>query len=103
MGGSAPGSPSTSRISGGMTPCGADNAPGAATDVTAVVLFEAMMRLLSWPFPFQQPRLGGHVQMFSANSPHWLNGANNSMALTAQYTGVGNPLGLSNNNAFGRI
>jgi hypothetical protein len=24
-------------------------------------------------------------------------------ALTAQYTGVGNPLGLSNNNAFGRI
>jgi hypothetical protein len=47
--------------------------------------------------------LSGAVQMFSANSPHWLNGVNNPSALTAQYTGVGNPLGLSNNNGFGRI
>jgi hypothetical protein len=43
------------------------------------------------------------VQMFSANSPHWLNGVNNPGASTASYTGVSNPLGLSNNNAFGRI
>jgi hypothetical protein len=47
--------------------------------------------------------LGGAVQMFSANSPHWLNGVNNPGASTASYTGVSNPLGLSNNNAFGRI
>jgi hypothetical protein len=51
----------------------------------------------------QEATLGGAVQMFSANSPHWLNGVNNPGAFTAQYTGVGNPLGLSNNNGFGRI
>jgi hypothetical protein len=51
----------------------------------------------------QASTLGGAVQMFSANSPHWLNGVNNAMAFTTQYTGVSNPLGLSNNNAFGRI
>jgi hypothetical protein len=51
----------------------------------------------------QASTLGGAVQMFSANSPHWLNGVNNPGANTAQYTGVSNPLGLSNNNAFGRL
>jgi hypothetical protein len=51
----------------------------------------------------QEATLGGAVQMFSANSPHWLNGVNNHSAFTAQYTGVGNPLGLSNNNGFGRV
>jgi hypothetical protein len=51
----------------------------------------------------QASALVGDVQMFSANSSHWLNGFNNSNATTASYTGVSNPLGLSNNNAFGRI
>jgi hypothetical protein len=51
----------------------------------------------------QESTLGGSVQMFSANSPHWLNSVNNPNAATAQYAGVGNPLGLSNNNGFGRI
>jgi hypothetical protein len=51
----------------------------------------------------QASTLGGAVQMFSANSPHWLNSVNNSGATTASYTGVSNPLGLSNNNAFGRL
>jgi hypothetical protein len=51
----------------------------------------------------QEATLDGAVQMFSANSPHWLNGVNNPSAFTAQYAGVGNPLGLSNNNGFGRI
>jgi hypothetical protein len=51
----------------------------------------------------QTSTLGGAVQMFSANSPHWYNAVNNSGAATAAYTGVTNPLGLSNNNAFGRI
>jgi hypothetical protein len=49
--------------------------------------------------------LDGAVQMFSANSPFWLNSVNNPSAVTAQapfqdYAGVGNPLGLSNNNGF---
>lgn len=51
----------------------------------------------------QASTLGGAVQMFSANSPHWYNGVNNPTANTASYTGVSNPLGLSNNNAFGRL
>jgi hypothetical protein len=51
----------------------------------------------------QASTLGGAVQMFSANSPHWLNGVNNPGANTALFSGVTNPLGLSNNNAFGRI
>jgi hypothetical protein len=51
----------------------------------------------------QASTLGGLVQMFSANSPFWLNSAHNLHAVTGQYTGVSNPLGLSNNNAFGRI
>jgi len=51
----------------------------------------------------QPSTLGGAVQMFSANSPHWLNAVNNPKANTANYAGVSNPLGLSNNNAFGRL
>ena len=46
---------------------------------------------------------GGAVQMFSANSPNWLNGVNNPKAATKGFAGVSNPLGLSNNNAFGRL
>jgi len=57
----------------------------------------------------QASALGGAVQMFSANSPSWLNSVNNNILTngvlpkTAQYAGVANPLGLSNNNGFGRI
>ena len=51
----------------------------------------------------QSSTLGGAVQMYSANSPHWYNSVHNSGANTAAYTGVSNPLGLSNNNAFGRL
>jgi hypothetical protein len=51
----------------------------------------------------QASALGGAVQMFSANSPNWINGFNNPSAVTKRFTGVSNPLGLSNNNAFGRI
>jgi hypothetical protein len=50
----------------------------------------------------QASTLGGAVQMFSANSPNWLNRVNNLGAATKQYAGVSNPLGLSNNNGFGR-
>jgi hypothetical protein len=57
----------------------------------------------------QASALGGAVKMFSANSPNWLNSVNNNIGTngilpnTAQFAGVSNPLGLSNNNAFGRI
>src|SRR5262245_7027980 len=47
--------------------------------------------------------LGGRVQLFSAQSPPFRNGVNNPSAVTAQFTGVSNPLGLSINNAFGRL
>jgi hypothetical protein len=47
--------------------------------------------------------LGGRVQMFSAHSQAFLNGVNNPLAVTANFTGVSNPLGLSINNAFGRL
>jgi hypothetical protein len=51
----------------------------------------------------QASTLNGAVQMFAANSADWLNSVNNQGANTAQYTGVSNPLGLSNNYAFGRF
>jgi hypothetical protein len=57
----------------------------------------------TFPVPPNFAQFGGAVQMFSANSPQWANSVNNPGATTASYTGVSNPLGLSNNNAFGRI
>jgi len=51
----------------------------------------------------QASALGGRVQMYSAQSPAFLNGVNNPSAVTANFTGVSNPLGLSINNAFGRL
>ena len=51
----------------------------------------------------QASTLNGAVQMFAANSADWLNSINNPNANTGQYSGVSNPLGLSNNYAFGRF
>jgi hypothetical protein len=51
----------------------------------------------------QASALRGAIQMFSANSPNWLNGINNPKANTKGFAGVSNPLGLSNNNGFGRL
>src|SRR5262249_52726041 len=51
----------------------------------------------------QASALGGLVQMFSAQSPAFLNGNNNPSAVTASFTGASNPLGISINNAFGRL
>jgi hypothetical protein len=59
--------------------------------------------------PGQASTLGGAVRMFAANNSHLVNSVNNNITTngilpnTAQYTGVSNPLGLSNNNGFGRI
>jgi hypothetical protein len=51
----------------------------------------------------QASTLGGDVQMYSAHSPNWLNGIYNPAAVTADQPGVANPLGMSINNAFGRL
>ena len=51
----------------------------------------------------QASTLGGAVQMYSAQSPNWRNGFYNAAAVTADQTGVSNPIGLSINNAFGRL
>jgi hypothetical protein len=46
---------------------------------------------------------GGSLQMFSAQNAAFLNSINTPGAATATFTGVSNPLGLSINNAFGRL
>ena len=51
----------------------------------------------------QVSALGGRLQMFSAQSAAFLNSINTPAAATASFTGVSNPLGLSINNAFGRL
>jgi len=51
----------------------------------------------------QASALGGRLQLFSAQSSQFRNGVNNPLALTSNFTGVSNPLGLSINNAFGRL
>ena len=48
-------------------------------------------------------RSGALCRCSARTARHWLNSVNNPGAVTAQYAGVGNPLGLSNNNGFGRI
>jgi hypothetical protein len=45
----------------------------------------------------------GAIQIYSAQSSAFQNSIHNPGASTARYTGVSNPLGLSINNAFGRI
>jgi hypothetical protein len=51
----------------------------------------------------QVSALDGRVQLFSAQSPAFLNGINTPGAVTAALAGVSNPHGLSINNGFGRI
>jgi len=47
--------------------------------------------------------LGGRVQLYCAQSPAFLNGISTPSAVTASFTSVSNPLGISINNAFGRL
>lgn len=51
----------------------------------------------------QESALGGSLQIFSAQNAAFLNSINTPGAATASFTGVSNPLGLSINNAFGRL
>lgn len=45
----------------------------------------------------------GRLKLFSAQSPQFRNGANTPQAATADLPAVSNPLGISINNAFGRL
>jgi hypothetical protein len=47
--------------------------------------------------------LGGLVRMYSAQNVAFLNSIHNPSAVTAGYPAVSNPLGMSINNAFGRL
>ncbi len=51
----------------------------------------------------QASALDGAVQMYTAESATWRNGFYTPGAVTARQTAVSNPLGLSINNAFGRL
>jgi hypothetical protein len=93
---------------GSQSNFGAPLAPGVGQEGSFLSIDPSGSDILSIPPNFalsgdQASTLGGAVQMYSANSPNWLNGVNNPGANTSQYTGVSNPLGLSNNNAFGRL
>ncbi len=93
---------------GSQSNFGAPLAVGAGAEGSFLSIDPGGPGILSVPPNFaqsgdQSSTLGGAVQMFSASSPHWYNGVNNPGANTASYTGVSNPLGLSNNNAFGRL
>jgi mono/diheme cytochrome c family protein len=51
----------------------------------------------------QASALDGRLQLFTAQSPGFLNTVNNPDAVTANLPPVSNPLGISLNNAFGRL
>jgi hypothetical protein len=51
----------------------------------------------------QAVALDGGVQLFTAQSPAFFNAVNNPKAATASLPAVGYPLGISINNAFGRL
>ncbi len=93
---------------GSQSNFGAPLAIGAGAEGSLLSIDPSRKDILRVPRKFaesgdQSSTLGGAVQMFSANSPSWSNSIQNSSANTSSYTGVSNPLGLSNNNAFGRV
>ena len=51
----------------------------------------------------QASTLGGRVQLFTAQSPPFLNSVTSPNAASASQPSVSNPLGISINNAFGRL
>src|SRR5262245_19595296 len=51
----------------------------------------------------QASALDGHVQLFTAQSPPFLNSVTSPNAVSASQPSVSNPLGISINNAFGRL
>lgn len=51
----------------------------------------------------QASTLGGSVQVFTGNNAAFLNSVADPLAVTANFTGASNPLGISLNWAFGRL
>ena len=87
---------------------GAPGATGAGQEGSFLSVDPSGSAVLAVPADFasndgQASTLDRHVQIFTVNSPSFRNGVNNPNANTAKFTAVSNPLGLSNNNAFGRI
>lgn len=79
----------------------ADQAPGS---VLSIDLAEGPVAV---PADFaaaggQASAAGGHVRLYAANSPAFLNSVFNPTAATANEVAVSLPLGISLNNAFGR-
>ena len=74
----------------------------------AILSIEPAGGPISVPANFAQPggqvsELGGRLQLFTAQSPPFLNKVNTPLAVTAAMTAVNMPLGISINNAFGRL
>lgn len=93
---------------GSQSNFGADPLVGVGQEGSFLSIDPSGPGILSVPPNFarsggQASTLNGAVQMFAANSADWLNSINNPNANTGQYSGVSNPLGLSNNYAFGRF
>src|SRR5262249_61739217 len=87
---------------GSQSNFGAPPAIGVGTEGSFLSIDPSGPGILSVPPDFAQSgvqasTLGGAVQMFSANSPHWLNGVNNSGASTALFTELINSLVLFDN------
>ena len=59
--------------------------------------------LMVLPHDISEAPVGGRVQLFTAQSPAFLNGVNTPGAITADLPPVSNPLGISINNGFGRL
>ncbi len=59
--------------------------------------------LIVIPRDIAEASADGRVQLFTAQSPAFLNGVNTPGAVTADLPPVSNPLGISINNGFGRL
>jgi hypothetical protein len=81
----------------------ADQLPGSFLSIDPSGLDTLMIPPLFAEAGGQASALGGLVQMYSAQNPAFLNSIHNPTAATARFTGVSNPLGISINNAFGRL
>jgi hypothetical protein len=81
----------------------ADQLPGSFLSIDPRGLDTIMVPALFAEAGGQVSALGGLVQMYSAQNPAFLNSIHNPAAASARFTGVSNPLGLSINNAFGRL
>jgi hypothetical protein len=87
----------------GATPAVSGERPG-----TIVSIDPTGSQLLTVPADLagsggQATAAGGRIQLFSAQAPEFVNGLMNPQAATAAEPAVSNILGLSLNNAFGRI